>query len=265
MSELRVASPAPPRSGHGLLDARQLSVPAMTALLVAIALVLGFDRFWTPAEVPGALDRYLANSFNRLIAGLFIASVVYALLQAVGLALDNRAVQRLREPDPASGLGQRLLTFVTGRAGNAHEVGLLGASRRWYRTVDRAEDFLILSDHLLVVRERQYALNLGPIQYAAWAMPLLGFIGTVIGITRSIGGLQVVVADVSAAGSGLESVIGGLQFAFDTTLVGLLLVLPTMAMLIPLRARGEDVCMQFHEALLDDYYSHGSGAARRDR
>lgn len=61
-----------------------------------------------------------------------------------------------------------------------------------------------------------------------WAVPILGFIGTVIGIGDAIGGfgrsLQTA-SEVAEIKSQLNHIVTGLSFAFDTTLVGLVAAL----------------------------------------
>lgn len=55
-----------------------------------------------------------------------------------------------------------------------------------------------------------------------WAIPLLGFIGTVIGLSQAISGMQFGnVEDVSAIVNSIGVVTGGLGTAFDATLLGL--------------------------------------------
>lgn len=61
-----------------------------------------------------------------------------------------------------------------------------------------------------------------------WAMPILGFVGTVLGISLAVGGFSefltttLDIDDVSSVTSELGNVASGLSFAFDTTLLGLL-------------------------------------------
>lgn len=63
-----------------------------------------------------------------------------------------------------------------------------------------------------------------------WAIPILGFLGTVIGVSSAVGGFTGTLENSSDIGSlkeGLRSITSGLGTAFDTTLVAL-----TMAMLL---------------------------------
>ncbi len=61
-----------------------------------------------------------------------------------------------------------------------------------------------------------------------WAMPILGFVGTVLGISLAVGGFStfltadIDIDDVSVVTQELGNVASGLSFAFDTTLLGLL-------------------------------------------
>lgn len=77
-------------------------------------------------------------------------------------------------------------------------------------------------DHLATIR-------MAPLSYAIWGLPLLGFIGTVIGISGAIGDLGSVFGDADRE-EALASVLAELQFAFDTTFAGLILVMPVMAL-----------------------------------
>jgi uncharacterized protein YoxC len=61
-----------------------------------------------------------------------------------------------------------------------------------------------------------------------WAMPILGFIGTVLGISLAVGGFSdflttnVSIDEIDRVTAELGNVASGLSFAFDTTLLGLL-------------------------------------------
>ncbi|MDR2757100.1 MAG: MotA/TolQ/ExbB proton channel family protein [Planctomycetaceae bacterium] len=61
-----------------------------------------------------------------------------------------------------------------------------------------------------------------------WAIPVLGFIGTVEGLSKAIGTFGSVLAsgaDTTALTASLQSVTGGLATAFETTLIALILAL----------------------------------------
>lgn len=59
-----------------------------------------------------------------------------------------------------------------------------------------------------------------------WAIPLLGFIGTVIGLSQAIGGMNFSnVEDVGKVVASINGVTAGLGTAFDATLLGLVLAM----------------------------------------
>jgi flagellar motor component MotA len=58
-----------------------------------------------------------------------------------------------------------------------------------------------------------------------WAIPILGFIGTVLGLSQAIGGLDLNMSDINKMMSSLGGVTTGLGTAFDTTLLGLVLAM----------------------------------------
>jgi biopolymer transport protein ExbB/TolQ len=87
--------------------------------------------------------------------------------------------------------------------------------------------------------ETSYALVRGLI----WAIPVLGFIGTVLGLSQAIGGFGPVLArseDIGQLKDSLQSVTGGLAVAFDTTLVALLAALVLQLILTVLKKREEE-------------------------
>jgi len=69
-----------------------------------------------------------------------------------------------------------------------------------------------------------------------WAIPILGFIGTVIGISAAVGGFSGSLEqaqDISVLKESLNNVTGGLATAFDTTLVALVM---SMLVMFPSRS-----------------------------
>lgn len=67
-----------------------------------------------------------------------------------------------------------------------------------------------------------------------WAIPILGFIGTVMGLSTAVGSLAMGDnADPEALKSSINSLTSGLGVAFDTTLLGLIL---SMLMSFPMAA-----------------------------
>lgn len=72
--------------------------------------------------------------------------------------------------------------------------------------------------------EAQIASSYGIIQGFMWGIPVLGFIGTVLGLSQAIGAFTDTLqagGDLAAIRASLKTVTGGLSTAFETTLVAL--------------------------------------------
>jgi hypothetical protein len=95
--------------------------------------------------------------------------------------------------------------------------------------------------------ETSYAL----LQGFVWAIPVLGFIGTVLGLSWAIGEFSGVLGDAGDIGqitSALKGVTGGLATAFDTTLVALVAALCIQMLMTVLKKEEEeflDAAMEF--------------------
>ncbi len=99
--------------------------------------------------------------------------------------------------------------------------------------------------------ETSYAL----VQGFVWAIPVLGFIGTVLGLSSAIGEFSGVLgasADVEQISEALKGVTGGLSTAFETTLQALVAALVIQLLITFLRKSEEefldesmDYCLRF--------------------
>ncbi|HVJ68505.1 MAG TPA: MotA/TolQ/ExbB proton channel family protein [Caulifigura sp.] len=87
--------------------------------------------------------------------------------------------------------------------------------------------------------ETSYAL----LQTFIWAIPVLGFIGTVEGLAKSVGGFGDVLAttkELAQIKDSLKVVTGGLSIAFETTLQGLLAALVIQLLVTALKKAEEE-------------------------
>jgi biopolymer transport protein ExbB/TolQ len=76
--------------------------------------------------------------------------------------------------------------------------------------------------------ESQVSSSYGLVNGLMWAIPVLGFIGTVLGLGQAIGAFGITLAqdgDLEGIKDSLTLVTGGLSTAFDTTLVALVMAL----------------------------------------
>ena len=91
-----------------------------------------------------------------------------------------------------------------------------------------------------------------------WAIPILGFIGTVFGIGQSIGEFSQFIRGVETSElstqmrSALSGVTQGLSVAFNTTFLALVGVIPVMLLSSTLRKGEEDLLLSVEEYCLED-------------
>ncbi len=235
----------------GLFSERQIVLPLAVSILITLALSLTFLHFQDPASLPPGLSRYLGTGYCQFMIALFIATLFYAGLQYLGLQGERRHLRQRFDPS-AAGRDSRVQDWIAYLSGRSHrgDDSLLALLQGWSGKTRHREDLARPRDDVLLLRSQQHQHNFAPIGFAIWVLPLLGFIGTVLGITQAIGGLEQSVAP-AAGGDGLGGVLGGLAFAFDTTFVGLVLVIPTMLSLLILRARAQKLDMVYYQVLYD--------------
>jgi hypothetical protein len=115
------------------------------------------------------------------------------------------------------------------------------------RSANQLDDHMrTLSDNDDAALEGSYAL----VRFLTWAIPILGFLGTVLGITEAIYGVTPEILEQS-----LEGVTGGLATAFDTTALalGLTMILMFVNFLVE---RLEQGTLELVDRYVDDELAH---------
>ena len=207
---------------------RHVTAPLILSAALAVALVASFVSLSmrldgdTGMVLEPFVERFLGSGFTRAIVIVFLTAAIYGALQLIGIVVDRDRLRWLGLPD-----GEYRTSWLALIAGRPFRPRTGGAVL-W---ADAAQnDPHEIADRYAVQRHRHAELGLLPLRFCVWVLPLLGFIGTVVGIARSIKGLEGVIDPGTGGRSaeGLLSVLGGLQFAFDTTLLGLVTVIPVM-------------------------------------
>jgi biopolymer transport protein ExbB/TolQ len=150
----------------------------------------------------------------------------------------ERVLQRLRDvaDDPRNFM---VLNRVDVALSNLRNLGRVGDVEEILRSQAAQDESQM---------ETSYAL----VQGFVWAIPVLGFIGTVLGLSQAIGSFTAVLGsgnDVSAITGALGKVTAGLATAFDTTLVALVAAL-IIQLLVVMTKKSE-------EEFLDEAMEHG--------
>lgn len=151
------------------------------------------------------------------LSALFIKGWdVFIQRRAIGQGVFGSVAQP-ESPQQSAILLARLATFPKAQQ-NSY---LIQRFRKALEHVQRNESAQNLEDELKYLADMDTAAmqqSYSLMRIVVWAIPILGFLGTVIGITVAMGELGVSVSD---GGDSLKNMLAGLSVAFDTTALAL--------------------------------------------
>ena len=202
-----------------------------TAATVAFYLLIGFGIIRSEL-----VSRYFAgHPVEYVETALFFVAMMALLLKALDLAFQFRAIPRINlpeaqpkgdEPKRASEL-RGSLEQLSVRMRSTYLGRRLANALRYVERSESAEGFddqlRYLSDLDAERSHDGYSL----VRMIVWATPMLGFLGTVIGITVALGNLSPE-ALVNAPKDAMQGLLAGLSVAFDTTALALSLSIVLM-------------------------------------
>lgn len=173
----------------------------------------------------GFVQRYFASHPVEYLA----ASLFFVGLSALGIKVLGLFVQRLNlsrvtlgpiPPEGQSALEADTLLAGLGRFPDAWQEGYLPARLRdalqFVRRRGSADALLPHLRHLAEADAERMHISYALVRIIVWAIPILGFLGTVIGITLAVAKLS-----PEALEQSLPEVTTGLGVAFDTTALAL--------------------------------------------
>ena len=234
------SAPATVAKGNPL-DRPPVAGNSTLAAVIGMLLAIGF--YLIVMTVPwGPLQRYFLNHPVAVAATvLFWFGVAVLIAKMIGIAAQSQQLRAIRdhdllpstEPKEATPAQRWLTEHDAGHVARGWTADLanLPTAIRKSHLVYRLNELLVrqsqrgttkhLADDLREVSARDADAahdSLGLVRIIVWAIPMLGFLGTVIGITQTLGGL-----DFSNGTAAVDSLKGGLYVAFDTTALGLVL------------------------------------------
>ena len=185
-----------------LLAGPRLLPAFIAALLLCAGFVLALEWIARGAEEAQAVTRRFLE--RGIIPPITVLLFFWGLLLLLGKRWNGwflrRALKRWRSGEP-SGAAAPIVASLEGLAAGTA----------------RVEESLAL---LWRRYEESYLLP----RYISWAVPILGFIGTVLGISLAADGIRRIIgsdAGLSGLSSDLSGAIAPLGIAFDTTLIAL--------------------------------------------
>lgn len=116
-----------------------------------------------------------------------------------------------------------------------------------FRSSHNVSESMEVVKTLANVNGRKFEGKQSLVRYVAWAIPSIGFIGTVLGIANALGA-----ANEAMDPEGIEHVTSLLMVAFDTTLIALLLNVVLTFSLNALGGRMETFFAQIEEYIIEN-------------
>lgn len=214
---------------------------------------LAWLAFWVLLEQKwignATLDRYLLGHWiEQVTACLFFIAIAALVIKAVGLLPQMMVLERqVLEPAPSGGQPvedcprlQAQLEQVPPIYQQTYLIRRLHSAIEYVRRKDSSDTLEKQLRHLEEVDLDRMATSFSFVRVLLWAIPSLGFLGTVLGIAEAIGYLEF---DGDSIVSSLTQVIAPLSYAFDTTALSLVLSMPVMF--------GKFVVEKFEEGILE--------------
>lgn len=247
------------------LGFRAAKFPDVNMLLATILALLALGLFYAALHFAFP-DSMLSTMFLRRVSKaipFFIAlfscmSLAILFLKWAKLRTQQKAFRLKIFPDApdavlAEGNAQDYLDILRqGTDGAEHFVLLCRVERALasLHNIGRVADAVSMLESQAQTDEDELQSSYTLVSGLIWGIPVLGFIGTVLGLSLSIGEFGNV---LSAAGgineltASLRNVTGGLSTAFETTLQGLVAALSIQLLVVSLRKKEESLLDQCKE------------------
>lgn len=253
--ERRLGFPAGRFTGPGLV------LPLLCAILLTVAFYAAL-RFVPDTIVAASFTQRGSIPYTIVFCTAWALAVLYVKSRKVAAQERPLRISILPEDDPgfvltpesADRVLERLFRtvddpqqfFLTRRIHNA-----LSNLRNMRRIGDVDDVLRTHADNDEAQVDSSYTLLRGIL----WMLPVLGFIGTVLGLSVALGSFGSVLSsasDISQLKTALQAVTGGLATAFETTLQGLVATVAVHLLMIFIRGREEafledckDYCQRF--------------------
>lgn len=237
----------------------------ITALLVFLPALAFYWFLGDSNSLPRSLKPFFGNWISPIILWFFAASFLHLLQKRSKLKKERQQSETLAQRIFPALINEQLITpedsdFIQSlrKAAAEHNIKpenlLLSRLTLFIKHPDNT------IDETFGLKEREqlkgsYSLS----RFMVWAIPILGFIGTVWGISNGIAHFSDAmtstnsVTDVSAMlKENLPLVTNSLATAFDTTLLALLLSIPLMMLMISLEKEEEAYLIDLDERWFHD-------------
>jgi len=264
---------APERGGRDNMDLLK------SLFLGVLVTALFYEVFPIPFLDQGRILQLFDNNISELI----VAVTCWSLFLLVFKAVNHRAQRRGRAMFDLPGVRALLSAGIYARDveqlvqridAQLAEAGIVRPDRyiiyrrvfrvlQYIRSVPKKEGINDLLDYQsqIDLKKQESAYTL--LHVFIWAIPILGFIGTVMGIGAAVSEFSVFIQTAEAGVSfgpqmraALGGVTSGLAVAFNTTFLALVLVIPVMVLTSILSKNEEALLLDIEEFCLEDLLPH---------
>jgi biopolymer transport protein ExbB/TolQ len=129
-------------------------------------------------------------------------------------------------------------------------------AKQWAISADLQDAEVVLTNEVALCAEassRAYSIA----RVVVWSLPVLGLVGTVLGIAQAVGGFALFlgqdISDVAQIRNRLVDVTGGLSFAFSITLLGLLTSLIVMLLVTPIQNAEDRLFASVQKGIVESF------------
>jgi biopolymer transport protein ExbB/TolQ len=239
--------------------------PMLFALVATLLFRFYVARFYEPGGFAYELFLPGGSIFEQLIPlsimFLFFWSLADLAIKYRGIRLQSRSLSHEAVQNSPDRVARLEIDEALQALQGAHKKDRAGYV---FRTVESLIEHLKMTGdtqrsheyfrHQIDIDAEATSSGYTVVRIFIWAMPILGFIGTVVGISLAVGDfsgfLSGDIDDIELVKLELANVSNGLSFAFNTTLLGLVTSLVAMLFTTYMQRRSEELTRSVEEVCL---------------
>ncbi|MDM8561185.1 MotA/TolQ/ExbB proton channel family protein [Candidatus Parabeggiatoa sp. HSG14] len=240
---------------NGNLNTRPLVLATIIAVLITLSFyqLIGRYNLWEPFP---PFDRYLSTPLCVFIFIVFMVLGFYFIFQWIALkVMDKYLLEQMtakqtvdmgKECYTTASFSYRIAMYLSARD---IQIGQISERINGLK-IENDPDFYV--HQLMSLRKRHFQECISPLEFGISALPLLGFIGTVYGISTAIEAFKPLLQNAQTGELLVDSmtvVLSNLSIAFDTTLIALCLVLFVMLMTMTIKRKWYRVDMVYEDVI----------------
>ncbi len=220
--------------------------------------LLGVFDNWASALIVGMAWWCLYLLLFKLLNHRWQARIHHAIEHGAGEAALERALEESDTAAAVDGIAAQLQRMKLKRVESSLMFQRVAAGLRSAPTFRDKEGLISLLESEAEIEIRRLEAAYTILQVFIWAIPILGFIGTVHGIGSAVSEFSQFIRTAEGGGglssqmrTALAGVTGGLSLAFNTTFLALVLVIPVMLLTSLMQKAQEELLLAIESFILE--------------